>query len=227
MADGNPVVADYWRHRWLYSSLEVDAARNPGLMRMRQASLDLLGLKNKVWRGKIHHSFAQPTGCEVLLPRDRWQAREVGGGDLGKLLNDGDITSGFRSKGPAKNGLSVVLDLQERQKVGGLAIIPDDFRHVPKGLRIEIAGSDGKFKTIREAQNYWGPLYLSGPHPFLKARFPRIESYFPPQDVRYIRLTHLGDSHNVWTMQEILLFGPGLQTNFESWEKSADKIIGF
>lgn len=225
LGNGDPVAADYWRHRWLTSSLRVDAASDPGLLNMPQGSLNMLGLDHQTWRREISHAFSQPTGASHLLPRSAWTARRVAGGDLGKVLNDGDLATGFRSLGKAKDGDALVVDLRDSQEVGGLALIPAEFRQVPRGLKIEVAGVDGKFQTVRQAKSYWGPFYLSGPHPFLKARFPRVESYFPPRDIRYLRLTHLGMSNHPWTIQELLLFGPGETGVTESWEDSAEKLM--
>lgn len=227
LGNGDPVAADYWRHRWLTSSLRVDAASDPGLLNMPRASLDLLGLEHQTWRREISHAFAQPSGASRLLPRSTWTARRVGGADLGRVLNDGDLATGFRSPGKARDGDALVVDLHESRKVGGVALIPGEFREVPRGLRIEGAGEDGRFQTIRQAKSYWGPFYLSGPHPFLKARFPRVESYFPPRDIRYLRLTHLGKSNHPWSIQELLLFGPGASGAAEAWEDSAEKLLEF
>ncbi|WP_434062340.1 hypothetical protein [Desulfoferula mesophila] len=223
LGNGDPVVSDYWRNRWLTSALEVDASLDPGLLNLPPGSLQLLGLRYRLWQGRVAHAFSEPRGAESLLPREGWSAR-TRGKELGGALNDADLTTGYSTPDKAKEGDSLTLDLGSEQTVGGLALVPAEFREVPRGLKVELAGADGKFATVREARGYWGPLYLSGPHPVLKARDIRVESYFPPQKARYLRLTHLGNSNHPWSVQEVLLFGPGKRVG-ASWEDSAQQVF--
>ena len=225
LGNGDPVAADYWRHRWFTQSLKVDAALDPGLLDMAQGSLDLLGLPyKKVENPGIVHAFSPPTGAAVLLPRAGWSAWSKGR-DLGNVLNDSDFATGFSTAGKAKDQESLTVDLGRSQQVGGLALLPAEFRQVPNGLRVELAEADGRFFPAREGREYWGPFYLSGPHPFLKARFPRVESYFPARNVRYLRLTHLGQSNHPWSIRELLLFGPEGSPSPVSWEQSASEVF--
>lgn len=227
LANNDPVVGHYWKSRDFTSTIEVDASDNPGMLDMDQGSLAILGLAHKTWRGgmgKIVYDFAAPTGAAALLPRQGWSTR-ANGRDLGQTLNDADLNTGFSTPGPAKDGDSLLIDLGQSQNVGGLAMIPAEFRQVPKGLKVELAGPDGVFSTVTQSRTYWGPFYLSGPHPFLKARDPRVESYFPPRKTRYIRLTHQGDNrYHHWSVQELLLFGPGAG-NKSTWDESAQQVF--
>ncbi|WP_338601730.1 hypothetical protein [Desulfoferula mesophila] len=227
LANGDPVVCNYWKSRDFNSTIKVDASDNPGMLDMDQGSLDILGLAHKTWRGgrnTIVYDFSAPTGAAVLLPRRSWSAR-ANGRDLGQTLNDADLTTGFSTPGPAREGDSLTIDLGRPQNVGGLAMIPAEFRQVPKGLMVELAGPDGVFSTVRQSRTYWGPFYLSGPHPFLKARYPRVESYFPPRQTRYIRLTHQGENrYHHWSVHELLLFGPGPESEC-TWDESARRVF--
>ncbi|MCB2190531.1 MAG: hypothetical protein KQI62_03140 [Deltaproteobacteria bacterium] len=224
LSDGDPVVSDYWRHRWFTKSLEVDGAIDPGLINMPQGSLDLLGLPYQVWNNSIAHNFSQPAGAAVLLPRNGWSAWSDGK-NLGSVLNDNNFETGYSTAGKANNNESITVDLGKSQPVGGLAMIPGEFRQVPRGLRVELADSDKRFYTVRQGKDYWGPFYLSGPHPFLKARFSRVESYFPVREVRYLRFTHLGQSNHPWSIRELLVFSPSAASPKVSWEQSANQIF--
>ena len=158
------------------------------------------------------------------LPRAR--AVTLNGSVLGRALTDRDVNSMFSTLGKARAGQGFVLDLGQSLEVAGFSLVPNKYNDSPAGLLVEAAGEDRVFQTIREIRGYWGPFYMSGPHPVLKARHPRTDCYFAPRKLRYLRLTHLGASHSYWTVREILLFGPdGSQPAEPPWRKSLDRAL--
>jgi hypothetical protein len=226
LAEGKPIFSDPWRDRRLHAALVVDAQINAGFFNLATDGFKFLGLDFKTSPPGVSHSFAQPKGVERLLPRKGWRAKTLRGVELGRALNDGDLATGLELTGGAKAGNGLVLDLGRSENLAGLALLPADFRHMPLGLRVEAAGVDGKFQLIREVENYWGPFYVSGPHPMIKARYPRMECYFPPREIRYLRITHLGPgSRHPWTVQEILLWGPGTGPPPPDWQASGEALL--
>lgn len=221
------MLCDPWRDKRLYISVQVDAHLNPGFYGMSFRSFSFLGLPYRVDHPKVAHAFGQPQQVERFLPRRDWRARTTGGRDLSRALSDGDLATGLTLHGAAAKDQGFVLDLGHLESVAGLALVPADFREVPSGLRVEAAAEDGVFHLVRQIDGYWGPLYVSGPHPMVKARYPRVESYFPARSMRYLRVTHWGGRHgeHPWTTQEVLLWGPGPATPAPSWPESGRQLI--
>ena len=213
LAQGRPVLSDPWAERYATASFRVDASLDAGFWTNKlDGGLQLLGVPHRQRRlrsRKLAYDFRDPPGSGRFLPRRGWRARDLAGRDLGQALNDGVLAPAFSTGGPARPGQGFVLDLGSEQVVGGVSLVPASFREMPAGLRVEGAGADGRFFTLRQGRGYWGPFYLSGPHPVLKARHGRVESYFPPRRLRFLRFTHLGTSRGTWSVVEVLAWGPG------------------
>ncbi len=212
LAGGDPVFSDPWAERYATASFRVDAATDAAFWTNKLGGgFQLLGVphQRRRLRGReLAYAFREPPGSSRMLPRQKWRARELGGRELGRRLSDGTLTTSFRTPGPARAGQGFTLDLGSEQVVGGVSLIPAYFPEMPAGLRVEGAGADGRFFPLRQGRGYWGPFYLSGPHPVLKARHGRVESYFPPRRLRFLRFTHLGSSRGTWSVAEVLAWGP-------------------
>ncbi len=220
-------VADFSGDKRPRASALVDAAFNPGFYTPGLApKVAFLGLEHQSLEGRVFHGFQEPAQVERLLEPAGLKADTLAGHSLGQVLTDGNFRTGFVTQGPAKNGDGFVLDLGRPHMVAGLAMVPTVHWEVPRGLRIEGAGPDGQFRVLRETPVYRAPLFVSGPRPFLKTRYGRVESYFPAQELRYLRVTHLGPSGHHWSVQQILLFGPDDQApDPPSWEQSLEMAL--
>lgn len=204
----------------------VDASHAPGFYHPDMGpQLEFLGLGHQVLEGKIFHAFQEPQGVDRLLhPRDI-TAYNLDGRPLGRLLSDGNFRTGFHTRAKASPGEGFVLDLGGVQMVAGLSLIPTAPHEVPAGIKVEGAGEDGVFHLLRQTESYGAPLYVSGPRPFLKARFGRVESYFSPRPLRYLRVTHLGQGRNHWSVQQALVFGPGQAPQEATWRQSLEMAL--
>ncbi len=139
-------------------------------------------------------------------------------------MHDGDLSTGFATPGPARDGQGFVLDLGRVADLGGMALVPAGFKEIPAGFLVELAGEDQVFRPAGGGPDYWGPLYLSGPHPFLKARHARVECYFPAQAARYLRVRHLGSGRHPLSVREVLAFGPGPEPA-AGWAESGGRLL--
>ncbi len=229
---GDPVFSDPWEERSATRACLVDAALDPAFWVNLRSSLEWLGLaheQRQMAGATLYHGFAPPAGVERLLPRAAWRAVSLEGQDLGRALSDGDLASGFNTVEPARAGQGFVLDLGREQEVAGLALVPAEFGEIPGGISLEWAGADGRFQPLARAEGYWGPLYLSGPHPVLKARHPRVECYFSPRRARFLRLTHLGQAGHPWSVQEVLAWGPAgpgaKDDSPPTWRESGQRLL--
>ncbi len=214
--------------RRLYAAVEADACLRPAFELPIHRSLVLMGVAFEHWAGRLFHDFQEPRGVERQLEPAGWRAHTLAGRDLGEALWDQDLTTGFSVDGERAQGAGFVLDLGAEQTVAGLIMLYADHRQGAGGLLVEGAGADGGFHTLRRAPDYWGPFYWSGPRPYLKIRYPRADCYFPAQRLRYLRVTHLrrGDRSRPWTVNEVLLLGPGPGAGLEaSWTETGRRLL--
>ena len=197
---------------------------NPGYWMPLKANFQLLGIPYR-FSGGIYHSFPPPGGVSELLNPKSWRAFSLERRELGTVLQDGDLETGFNTQGDNPDGQGFWLDLGHEEIVGGLALIPKNYQEVPAGLKIEAAGSNAPFRLLREVRGYVGPFYLSGPNPFFMYRYPRIECYFEPQAIRYLRLTQLGKIRKDWPVRELLLFGSNPAAQEIPWSEAREQLL--
>ena len=189
-ADEKPQFADPWRDRRQYAANQVDADPKAAIINPPRQSVGFLGLPHQVLQGRVFHSFQPPQDAQTPLPRQNWRFEDVGGIDLGQSLIDGDLRTGLTYAPGDQLGKGFVLDLGGPQMAAGLVLLPPDFRAAPGNITVAVAGRDGEFQVIRKMTDGWQPFYWSAVHPFFKTRYPRVECYFPPREIRYLRVTH-------------------------------------
>jgi hypothetical protein len=224
LAGGDPVFSSPTTSEDAKGLARIGASLNPGFWIPLEANFRMLGIPYRSLDG-VYSVSSDPEGADHILDTKDWKAFNLSGQELGQVLQDGDLATGFNTVGPNPDGQGLLLDLGGEALVGGFALVPQNFQDVPAGLKIETAGLDKAFQVIREVRNYWGPFYLSGPHPFLMTRYPRIECYFPPHSVRYLRLTQLGKIREDWPVKEILVFGPNGKSTNLPWPEAADRLL--
>jgi len=225
LAQGDPLVVDFWRDKRPHIAARVDAAPAPAFyVAGLEPKLRFLGLDFQRQGDQLFHGFREPAAVQNLLDLDQARAHALDGRGLGASLADGDLRSGFVTRGPARAGDGFVLDLGQTQVVAGLALVPSFPWEIPAGVRVEGAGDDGHFTVLRETPHYHAPLFVSGPRPFLKTRYARVECYFPPRQLRYLRVTHLGDSKRHWSVRQALFYGPGSDDGLPSWQESLELV---
>lgn len=225
LAQGDPLVVDFWRDKRPQVAARVDAAPDPAFYAAGlEPTLRFLGLDFATQGDRLFHGFQEPEDVENLLAPAQLSGHTLDGRSLGASLADDDLRTGFVTRGPARPGDGFLLDLGQAQVVAGLALLPSFHWESPTGLRVEGAGEDGHFATLRETPRYDAPFYVSGPRPFLKTRYARVECYFPPQTLRYLRVTHLGQSKRHWSVRQVLFYGPGGDDGLPSWQESLELV---
>jgi len=195
-AGERPQFTGSWEDRRQYAAVQVDSATQAAFLDPPQESLAFLGLAHKTWQGRVFHCFQPPQGADYPLPRHNWRFSGVGGFEPGNSLKDGDLRSGFPLGGPEGRGRGFLLDLGQARRVGGLVLLPPEFRAAASDITVEAAGQDGVFQTIAKITDTRQPIFWSAVHPFFKARYPRMECYFPPRELRYLRVTQHAPRNN-------------------------------
>ena len=237
LAGDDPVFSHPWGDRRASASVKVDVdpqavfISRPLPGRDLRPNLELLGVgfavdQGKGWPGPVYHSFQPPRRAGALFQVPGMRARTLAGRELGGRLCDGDVGTFFATGRPARPGQGLVLDLGAEHEVAGFVLfMPDPYR-VPWGLRLEAAGEDGEFHTLRVVKDLMPvSLYWSGPHPFLKLRLGRLEAYFPPRRLRYLRLTHLGRSKSGWEVGEVFFVAPAVARARPTWREDGPALV--
>jgi hypothetical protein len=223
------LISEPWEERLIKDSWLVDIQDAVGFWGMKglKPSFQLLGLdfKEKKIAGRdMFFGFKLPGPCE-MLPAMKSRAKSLGGVDLADSLTDYNLKTGFATNGKARPGQGFVLELDKEVTLCGFSLKPLGYSECPTGLKVEYAGVDGVFKLLREVEEYWGPMFLSGPHPMLKIRHFRVDCLFSPLKIKKLRLSHLGTSPRRWSVKEIHFYAPRVGANPGGWQKSLDQAV--
>lgn len=193
----------------------AEADPNPGwlcqtaLLDPVLAALDDLQVAYQVERGDyyslVHHAEAPPRARRSVPARE--MKIQLGDGDqaVSALL---DRRMGTTLAGGVSDVLSV--DLGRIRSVEGLrwAASGPEQAGLPNGYRLEIAGENGQFHTIRDVPRRIAVGYAIGPRPFLKGYHGVMEIRWDPVAARTLRLTILSaqGQSDQWQADELFVF---------------------
>jgi hypothetical protein len=214
------VAADPWREPALPSARLVDAAVSPVfVMRAGAAADSLAGSMRAIgWHARqtaigaarvIEPVRAVATGFRPL-PADRWTIAASPNPQLAPNLLDRDASTGWNSGRAQAPGESLTVDLGSVEEVTRLDLLALDWQHVPAGFRVEVSRDGTAWQPVVEVADYWGPLFVSEHHPFLKVRRGRVQAVFTAVHARFLRLVQTGAvRHRGWAARELFVYGPG------------------
>ena len=85
-----------------------------------------------------------------------------------------------------------------------------DWQDLPAGFRIEISPDGSRWETVVTVSRYWGPLFFSEHHPFLKVRRGRVQAVFAPVRARRVRIVQTASvRYHIWSARELFVYQPG------------------
>jgi F5/8 type C domain len=140
-----------------------------------------------------------PTGFRSLAT-DGWEVTANPRNPAARLLIDRDASTGWNTGEPQAPGQQVTLDLGQERLVSRVDLLAIDWQEVPAAFRVE----------VRDVPAYWGPLFFSEHHAFLRVRRGRVQAVFPPVRSRFVRIVQTGTSPHEWAGRELFVYGPGL-----------------
>ena len=175
-----------------------------------------------------------------MIPRHLWRGSSNLYSSEAKNAFDGDVSTGWSTRGPQKKGTYFLLDLGRVETVGKVSWIPASFSHVPAGYRVAVSLDGKNWQIVTNLPEYkcptdWSgphPIYWSGPHPMIKVRNGRVETVFSPHPCRFLKISLLRDSNvSHWSINELLLFSPdgdkGNTGNPSIREHEIDRLLTF
>jgi hypothetical protein len=156
----------------------------------------------------LYADFKPPPWNDNRILRNLWKGTSnLHPGDAKKVF-DGDISTGWGTRGPQKKEDYFLLDLGRVEIVEKVSYIPASYREVPAGYQLSVSLDGKNWQIVSNVPDYYGPTFWSGPNPMTKVRHGRVETVFPPQPCRFLHIRLLQGSDNPWSINEIFLFGP-------------------
>jgi F5/8 type C domain len=218
------VAADLWREPVVRHANLVDAAAAPPVILWRRAgdpehveeslrrSLHAVGMETReteVGGFLVVQPEPRFTNGFAPLPPDRWTITASHNAEEAVNLLDRDVTTRWSTGTPQAPGQWVALDLGAEEAVTRVDLLAVDWQEVPAGFRVE-ASPDGRgWQPVVEVPRYWGPLFFSEQHAFLKVRRGRVQTIFPPIRTRWLRVVRTGDlPFHDWSARELFVYAP-------------------
>ncbi len=218
LAQTRVVAADLWRDEAPPHADLVDAAVKPPIVVTGEApelreSLQGLGMVVRETRvGQVRVVEADPgfrTGFVPVRP-DGWRVTASVHGELARNLVDRDVSTGWGTGGPQAPGQWVVVDMGQETEITRVDFLAVDWQEVPAGFRVEVSRDGVEWQVVQSVPDYWGPLFFSEHHAFLRVRRGRVQAIFPPVGARYVRIVQTGKTrYEAWSARELFIFRPG------------------
>ncbi len=148
------------------------------------------------------HGFAS-------VPPDRWTlSASHRSTDLGYLV-DRDAGTRWSIGEHQQPGSWVQVDLGSDEDVARVDLLTLDWQEVPAGLRVEWSRDGQAWQEAVSVPRYWGPLFFSEQHPFLRVRRGRVQAAFDPVRARFLRIVQTGEAaRHAWSARELFLYRP-------------------
>jgi hypothetical protein len=220
----------------------VDASRKPvyishGEDKVFEENMKALGGSYRKIRATdghlIYSDFIPPRQDSLrILPRNLWTATASLNAAAANQAFDGNVSTGWGTGGPQKQGTFFLLDLGRMEQVGKISYLPASYREIPAGYEVAASLEGKTWQTVAHVAEYRGPLFWSGPNPMTKLRQGRIEIVFPSHRCRFIKISLLANGNdNPWSINELFAFSPenhfgNIRTSLPK-EEEIDHLLAF
>ena len=212
------VAADLWRESVVQHAHAVDAEPAPPIVttpdRLDELRASLRGLRLQLRETPVG-SFVileatptHPMGF-VPVPPMGWTVTASHRSSEAFHLVDRDAGTGWSIGDVQRPGQWLAVDLGREVDVARVDLLAIDWMEVPAGFRVEWSRDGIRWETAVSVPHYWGPLFWSERHAFLKVRRGRVQAIFDPVRARFLRVTLDRPGHHAWAARELFVYGPG------------------
>ncbi len=212
------VAADLWRDSVIQHAHAVDAEPAPPIVttpdRLDELRASLRGLRLQLRETPVG-SFVileatptHPMGF-VPVPPMGWTVTASHRASEAFHLVDRDAGTGWSIGDVQRPGQWLAVDLGREVDVARVDLLAIDWMEVPAGFRVEWSRDGARWETAVSVPHYWGPLFWSERHAFLKVRRGRVQAIFDPVRARFLRVTLDRPGHHAWAARELFVYGPG------------------
>ncbi len=219
LAGGEVLFADLWREAIVSHGQAVDGAVNPPIVatepatRELRASLPGIGVgiqETQIGELRVLELTPRFTTTFVPLPRHRWTIAASDNNERAGDLLDGDVSTVWDSSRGQAPGQWLAVDLGAPELLTRVDLLAIDWQNMPGGFRVEVSEDGQRWETVVTVPEYWGPLFFSEHHPFLKVRRGRVQAIFPPVRTRHVRIVQTASvAYRSWSGRELFAYGPG------------------
>jgi hypothetical protein len=213
------ILADLWREPFVDYGRLVDAAVNPPIVSTQDAaralreSLRGIGVdvrETAVAGYRVLELEPRLSTTFVPLPRERWTITASHRPERAADLIDGDVATSWTTGLELMPEQWLEVDLGATERVARVDLLAIDWQDLPGGFRIEVSLDGSGWDTVATVSEYWGPLFFSEHHPFLRVRRGRVQAVFPPVRARRIRIVQTASvRYHIWSARELFVYGPG------------------
>jgi hypothetical protein len=197
----------------------VDAAAAPPLVTARTeesgewwpAALAAVGMEVRVSEVGpfLVVEARRPAAGFAPLPPAGWAVRASHNAGAAHHLLDRDVATAWETDAPQSPGQWIEVDLGAETAVARVDLLAIDWQAVPAGLAVELSRDGRAFHTAVSVPRYWGPVFVAGPHPFLRVRRGRVQASFPAAPARFVRVVQTGSAPgHEWAARELFVYGP-------------------
>jgi F5/8 type C domain len=211
------IAANLWAETIIQHAHAVDAAPTPPIVAtpdsLPQLRDSLRGLSLAVRETPVGGFVvveARPTGAMRFrgLPAEGWRVTTSHRPQEAPNLVDRDAGTGWSVGDRQAPGQWLAVDLGREQTVARLDLLAIDWQEVPAGFHVEWSRDGGQWTTAVSVPQYWGPLFWSERHAFLKIRRGRVQAIFDPVQARYLRVVQDGSGRQAWAARELFVYEP-------------------
>jgi F5/8 type C domain len=212
------IAADLWAESVIQHAHAVDAEDAPPLVttasRLGEVRASLRGLGLDL-RETLVGGFvvletrpARPMGF-ASIPPTGWtltashRAHEV------RHLLDRDAGTGWSIGDRQAPGQWLAVDLGREEDVARVDLLAIDWKEVPAAFHVEWSRDGVCWETAVSVPHYWGPIFWSERHAFLKVRRGRVQAIFEPVRARFLRVTLDQSGPQAWAARELFVYRPG------------------
>ncbi len=218
LTGGRVIAADVWAEDIVQHAHAVDAQDLPPIVTTEsrlpelRAGLGALSLGlTETAVGRFVVVEARPTRPMgvTAIPPVGWTVTASHRGFEARCLIDRDAGTGWSIGDVQRPGQWLAVDLGREETVSRIDLLSIDWQEVPAGFRVERSRDGVRWDTVAEVPRYWGPLFWSERHAFLKVRRGRVQAIFEPALTRYLRIVMTGESsYRAWAARELFVYGP-------------------
>ena len=145
----------------------------------------------------------------VAIPPTGWTVTASHRGHEAGQLVDRDAGTGWSIGDRQAPGQWLAVDLGREADVTRVDLLAIDWQEVPAGFHVEWSADGVRWETAVSVPHYWGPLFWSERHAFLKVRRGRVQAIFDPVRARFLRVTLDQSGPQAWAARELFVYGPG------------------
>jgi hypothetical protein len=151
---------------------------------------------------------ARSLGFEAIAPAS-WRVTTSHRPHEAIHLADRDAGTGWSTGQRQAPGQWLLVDLGRDETVARVDLLATESREVPAGFHVSVSRDGAQWEETVSVPRYWGPLFRSGSHPFLKVRRGRVQAAFEPRPARFVRVALTGDSSpHAWSAREVFVYRP-------------------